>query len=276
MIETIIIKEYLKYKLENSVILNIEFLKGQYKEKKPIGYVEFKKKSPLIVENILSKGPLIYIILFNENGYFYILHTLKNKDSKWQEYEDEDCLFYINITSTTSTSSTTSTTSMSSEKIWFKDPNFSSTLQFTSKENILDKQLNKIGVDVISSEFTLEKWNNILSSYKNKNIISILTNTSIISSVDNLIISEVLYYAKISPLKIISNLKSLYKDRLFEALRLIPRILYNKKILSNADYETSGIQLTYGDNIKIYEKTDSRRLVLLNSDIIYWDSDIQN
>lgn len=265
MIETIIIKEYLKSKLENRVILNIEFLKGQYKERKPIGYVDFKKKSPLIVENILSKGSLIYIILFNENGYFYILHTLKNKESKWQEYEDEECLFYINISSNSSNSS---------EKLWFKDPKFLSTLQFTSKENILDKQLNKIGVDIMSNEFTLEKWNNILSNYKNKNIISLLTNTSIITSLDNLIISEVLYYAKISPLKNVCNLKLLNKDKLFEAIRIIPRILYNKKMLSSEDYEISGIELTYGDNIKIYEKIDAKRLVL-NNDIIYWDSDIQ-
>ena len=267
MIETIIIKEYLKYKLENRIILNIGFLNGQYKQKSPIGYVEFQKKTPLIVENVLSKGPLIYIILFNENGYFYILHTLKNKESKWQEHEDDECFFYINISSSTSNDV---------EKFWFKDPKFLSNLQFTSKESVLDKQINKIGVDIMSREFTLEYWDYILYTYKNKNIISLLTNLSIISGLDNLIISEILYYSKISPLKNICNLKTLNKDKLFEAIRIIPRILYNKKILTTEDYENSGIQLTYGDDIKIYEKIDSRRLVLLNSNIIYWDSQIQN
>ena len=45
-------------------------------------------------------------------------------------------------------------------------------------------------------------------------------------------------------------------------------------IASNIVFENN-IQLTYGDPIKIYEKIDSRRLVLSNSSIIYWDPKIQ-
>jgi formamidopyrimidine-DNA glycosylase len=265
--EMIIMKDYLKSKLENKIILNWVFLKGFYKQKKPIGFVDFEKKKPLIVENILSKGTLIYIILFNENGYFYIIHNLKSQYSKWQDYEDDDCSFFINIGSTSL---------LNTEKLWFSewDTKFLSTLQFSSKETVLEKYLNKIGIDIISDEFRLEKWKSILHKYQNKNIIYILTNNSIISGLDNLIISEVLYYAKISPLKYICNLSILNKDKLFEALRIVPRILYNKTILSDEDFENN-IQIAYGDPIKIYEKIDSRRLVLLNSSIIYWDPKIQ-
>lgn len=85
--EVKITTDYLKSKLENKVITDWVFKSGQYEDTLPPGFAEFEDRMPLIVENVQCKGKFIYFTLFNEDGYFYIMHSLR-MTGRWQDYED--------------------------------------------------------------------------------------------------------------------------------------------------------------------------------------------
>ena len=258
-----IITEFLKSKLEHKIILDWVFVKGQYINKNPVGFIKFKNNSPYKVENIQCKGSLIYITLFNEYGYFYIINTLKSDNSFFQEYKDSDCSFCIKFKSGIS--------ACSYDILWFKDPNFLSTTQFTYKETVLKKILEKVGPDILSEDISLTTWKNLISTpqYINKTILSVLADNRAISGLGVSDKSEALFYAGIAPLRKIGSLSEEETDKLYEALRIITRISYNKKGLSQEDFLKS--TSTYG-GLKIYEKSGAKKIKTIYGDIIYWDS----
>jgi len=178
--------DYLKSKLENKVISDWVFMSGQYGDKLPSGFSEFEINLPLIVENVECKGKFIYFTLFNENGYFYIMHSLR-MTGRWQDYEDKCCHWYIEVDN--------------SENIWFRDPRCFATVEFTSNDKNLKKTLDKLGPDILTDEFSLDIWKELVEKHKQKNITSFLMNQDIISGIGNYIKAEALYYAKISPLR---------------------------------------------------------------------------
>lgn len=253
--------EYLKYSLENNVISEWTFLSGQYKDKHPIGFEEFQQNLPLMVESVNCKGKFIYIILYNENGYFYILHSIR-MTGRWQEYEDEYCRWKIDLDN--------------GKNIWFGNPRCFATIEFTKKRDILDTHLSRIGPDILTNQFNIYVWNDLLEKYKNKNITCFLMDQSIISGIGNYIKSEALYYSKISPLRKISSLKSHESSKLFEAIRIIPRISYNKNGMSVRDYaDEEGNKGTYGDDLKIYAKPNAKKTKTADGRVTYWDPEIQ-
>lgn len=254
--------EYLKESLENKVITNWIFTSGQYINKKPQGFDNFENNLPFIVENVQCKGKLIYITVFNEKGYFYILHSLR-MTGRWQDYEDAYCRWNIELDEGLNV-------------LWFRNPRCFATLQFTQTKSILDEALDKLGPDILTEEFTLKIWNDMLIEHKNKNITSFLMNQNIISGIGNYIKSEALYYAKVSPLRKIGSLKNSEASKLYEGIRIIPRVAYNKNGLSIHDYaDSNGIKGTYGDDLKIYGKSTAEKTKTPDGRITYWDPEIQ-
>ena len=101
-------------------------------------------------------------------------------------------------------------------------------------------------------------------------------NQKIISGCGNYIKAEALYYAKISPLRKIGSLTQSESDKLFEALRIIPRIAYNYKGLSIKDYtDQYGEKGTYENELKIYGRKDAKRTKTSDGRITHWDPTVQ-
>lgn len=253
--------DYLKIKLENKIINNLVFLSGKYKDKTPKGFKEFKNNLPLIVENVQCKGKFIYFTLFNENGYIYIMHNIR-MSGRWQEYEDDCCRWYIEISD--------------GEYLWFRNPKCFSTVEFTSNYDELQQSINDLGPDILTDEFSLDKWKELVQKHQCKNITSFLMNQNIISGIGNYIKAEALYYAKISPFRKTGSLSEQEQEKLYEGIRIIPRISYNKGGLSIRDYANSeGSKGTYDEDIKIYGKPDADKIKTADGRITYWDSDVQ-
>ena len=144
---------------------------------------------------------------------------------RWQDYEDKYCRWYIELSN--------------GECIWFRNPRCLATLEYTSKKKELENCINKLGPDILTDDFNLNIWKSLICTHKNKNITSFLMNQNIISGIGNYIKSEALYYAKISPRRKIGSLKETEQLKLFEGIRIIPRISYNKGGLSINDYTSS-------------------------------------
>lgn len=254
--------EYLKSKLENKIITDWVFCEGgQYEEKEPKGFNEFEEHLPLIVENVQCKGKFIYFTVFNENGYFYILHSLR-MTGRWQEQDDKYCRWYIELDG--------------KENLWFRNPRCFATLEFTSKYSVLQKALDKLGPDILTNDFNLETWNRLRQKHNNKNITSFLMSQNIISGIGNYIKAEALYYAKVSPLRKTGSLSDAEADKLFEGIRIIPRVAYNKNGMSIRDYANSkGEKGTYVGDLKIYAQSHAKKTKTSDGRMTHWDPDVQ-
>lgn len=253
--------EYLNKKLQNRIIYDWVFIGGQYEEKDPSGFEEFHHALPLLVIEVGCKGKLIYFVLHNELGDFYVLHSLR-MTGRWQEMKDEYCRWYLDLDG--------------GEKLWFRNPRCLATLQFTSEEYVFDGLLKKLGPDILGPDFTLQVWRNLTKRHRNKNVTSFLMNQNILSGCGNYIKAEALYYAEISPLRKVGSLSEAESEKLFEGLRIIPRMSYNYRGLSLRDYANQyGKKGAYEFKLKIYGHNNAKRTKTADGRTTYWDPEVQ-
>lgn len=253
--------EYLNSRLENQIVTGWTFVGGQYEDKYPDGFRDFESSLPLLVEQVNCKGKLIYFVLYNEFRTFYVLHSLR-MTGRWQDQEDDYCRWYIEFGN--------------NDIIWFRNPRCLATLQFTTNETIFRGMLNKLGPDILTPEFNLEIWRKLLEKHRKKNVTSFMMDQTIISGCGNYIKAEALYYAGISPLRKVGSLREEETEKLFEALRLIPRFAYNSKGLSLRDYtDPKGKKGYYEDKLRIYGKRKAKRTKTADGRTTYWDPEKQ-
>jgi formamidopyrimidine-DNA glycosylase len=256
--ECLLTSEYLNMTLANKAITDFIFYSGQYEEDYPKGYIDFYDSLPLLVQEVKCKGKLIYFICYNEYRKYYILHSLR-MTGRWQEKRDIYCRWYIEIER--------------KKKMWFRDPRCLATLHFSSSERAFLTILEKLGPDILSATFSLDMWRKLVLKYKNKNITAFLMDQNIISGCGNYLKAEVLYYAKISPMRKISSLTESESEKVYEALRIIPRISYNNKGLDFADQH--GHKGFHEFHLKIYGKNFATRTKTPDGRTTYWYPSIQ-
>lgn len=254
--------DFLNKSLQNKNITNWVFTGGKYTDVFPDGYQEFDIGLPLLVKTINCKGKFIYMILSDENdNEYYIFHSLM-MTGRWQKNYDKYCKWFVDIDNNTT--------------IWYRDTRSFGTLIFTKNSSLLTKKLNELGPDIMTPEFTLEIFIKLLKKYNNRNICSFLMDQYVISGCGNYIKSEVLYDAKISPLRKTSELSNDEIYLLYQALCVIPRVSYNNKGLSLRDYaDENGKQGYQERNLKIYGKRSARKTKTSDGRTTYWDPDIQ-
>lgn len=250
--------DFLNNVMTSKIISNWIFLSEKYI---PEGYIEFSEALPLIVENIQCKGKLIYIKCSNEYKTFYIIHHMRLTGC-WRETKDMFSRWYIELDD--------------GEKVWFHDSRCLATLEFTTDENVLQSRLDKLGPDILTDDFSLKIWKNLIKNHPNKNITSFLMDQSIISGCGNYIKAEALYYAKISPLRKVSSLTEKESEKLFEALRIIPRSVYLNKRLKSEEYiQSDEIKQIEGFSFQVYGKRQCVRTKTPDGRITYWDNKCQ-
>lgn len=253
--------EYLNKVLENKIITDWVFVGGQYKNEYPKGFEEFYDSLPLIVEQVSCKGKLIYMVCYNEYKRFYILHSLR-MTGRWQEQEDMYCRWYVEIEN--------------KKNIWFRNPRCLATLHFTSNELTYQQTLDKLGPDILTEKFDLPTWRQLVKKHKNKNITAFLMDQNIISGCGNYIKAEVLYYAKVSPLRKVGSLTESESEKIFEGLRIVPRLAYNYKGLSIRDYtDPNGRKGFQEFHLKIYNQPHAKRSKTSDGRTTHWDPDVQ-
>jgi len=257
--ETKLTTKYLHNCLDGKIITNWEFIesnpKDPYLNEDPKGFGEFIDELPLIVDEVGCKGKLIYICCYNEFRRFYILHSMRTTGS-WREKPDEYSRWFIEI---------------EGKKIWFRDIDCFATLHFTENEDEFQNILNKLGPDIMSNEFTLPVWRQIIAKHQNKNVTAFLMDQEIISGCGNYIKSEALYYAKILPTRKMSSLTENELEKLFEALRIISRTAYMHKGLSSHDYaDPKGRKGFQEFQLKIYGQKHAKKAKTADGRTTYW------
>jgi len=133
-----------------------------------------------------------------------------------------------------------------------------------------------LGPDILTDSFTLPKWRTLCASHGNKNITAFMMDQNIICGCGNYIKAEALHYSKISPLRKVKSLSDGEIEKLYEALRVIPRIAYNNKGLSLRDYtDHNGNKGFHEFQLSIYGKKQATKTKTADGRTTYWDPKIQ-
>ena len=224
--------------LKDKKILSIEIHGGRYKKHgNPYGFDEFIKNiKNCAVESVKVKGKLIYLCFSND---FVLLNTLGMSGS-WRLKESKHCDVSIQYGT--------------GEKIWFKDQRHFGTLKFIRKSE-LENKLNKIGPDVLSSEFTEEFWYELCLKYQEWTFPKLLMNQSKISGIGNYLKCEILYASAVSPHIKIGETPVCKVQSIFENSRIISLSSLRAKGVSIRDYQLPDASNgSFQFKLKVYNK----------------------
>lgn len=127
-------------------------------------------------------------------------------------------------------------------------------LDDTKKINDL-KEVKKLGVDAMSANFTLKRFNEILDKKPKAVIGVLLMDQEIISGIGNIYRSEVLYDSGILPKRKAGELEVGERKRLHASIRKILKLAIKLRGTSDSDYrDTSGAPGGFQKVMKVYKQ----------------------
>ena len=143
--------------------------------------------------------------------------------------------------------------------LYFHDVRNFGTLQFINNMDLLDKKLEKIGFPMLDKKTTFNIFLKIFNKYKTKfskkYIVEFLMNQEYISGVGNYIKSESLYKCKISPHRLVKDIKSNEIKKLYNSIKEIMNNSYESKGVSKKDFsDIDDNKGEYQDELEVYGK----------------------
>ena len=120
------------------------------------------------------------------------------------------------------------------------------------------REIKDLGIDALSSEFTLERFDEILDRRKTK-IKLLLTDQSKIAGIGNIYVSEILFEAGVLPTRPAFKVKSAERKRIFRAIKKILKRGIELRGTSDSDYrDTAGAPGKFQDVLKVYRRTGKK------------------
>lgn len=124
----------------------------------------------------------------------------------------------------------------------------------TDKINKL-KGIKELGIDLMDNDFTLEKFKEALNKRKNKAIGLVLMEQDLLAGIGNIYRSEILFEAKISPLRVAGEIKEREVKILYESIIKILKKAIRLRGTSDSDYrDTSGAPGGFQKVLKVYRR----------------------
>lgn len=211
--------------LANKNLTSIDILQGRYKTHGvPPNYKTFIENLPMKLKRVYSKGK---VIIFEFDNW-YIISKLglmgwwySKEEPTWRKPHPNILFHFTNNTLT------------------YSDTLSYGTLSFINDQNTFQKEINRLGVDIlafdtIQSKF-IEAFESLSPIQRNKPIEEILVNQHLaVCGIGNYLKSEILYAAKISPMRKVKDITPKELQLLYKHARKIAhRFLH---ALSNDTY----------------------------------------
>ena len=138
--------------------------------------------------------------------------------------------------------------------IVYNDPRRFGFFKIFKNKNELNKYFAKKGPEAISSKFNNKYIKNKLKN-KNKNIKNFLLDQSFVSGIGNIYSNEILFYCKISPLKLAKKLNNNNIRKLSKYSRLVLNlaIKYGGSSIRNFK-NTKGVSGSFQNEFKVYDR----------------------
>jgi endonuclease-8 len=230
--------DFLKKKMKNNDILEINIFNGRYHKHKPFElYSEMIKKLPIKVLDIKTKGKFMYFCFDND---YYLFCTLGLQggwcylDTKTDKYYFPNLIDYVaeekrEIYRKNALNHLNVEFKIVDGSIFFYDTLSFGTLKGIKDENELMKKLKSIGPDIMDLSTTFDVFQDRILLKKNlkKAIGVVLLDQKVISGIGNYLRSDILWICHISPFRKVSDLK---EDEL-------KKIYYEARLLTWGDYD---------------------------------------
>ena len=221
--EILLTVQYLHTKLKNKYVTGMKILSGRYTHQTLVGQKLIKNKLKII--RVDSKGKFMWMELQDSNNKsIYVLNTF-GMTGKWILTDESNNRILFTIDDNIS--------------LYFNDVRNFGTMKITRDKSELDKKLNKLGIDLIKSNMTLNKMIKHVTEFiekkkqskrkTNNNIVKVLMtqdNKSLGSGIGNYLCAEILYHSKISPYRDITSLSQGEINNLSKSIREILKRAY--------------------------------------------------
>lgn len=245
------IADGLNKKIKNAIISDV-FCDWKKMIQKPKSWNEFRK---IIIgekiKNVRRKGKFVVFELSNSylvvhlrmTGHFVIIDEKKKKDKKDPMHEKVNQYIHFILKFKDGTEAALSDLRKFGKISLIKKDDFEK-----------DATMSKIGIDPLTPEFTFEKFLEVLKNKKG-NIKQILLDQSLIAGIGNIYSSEILWTAKISPLRKIDSLDKKEMEQIFKAIKKVLQIAVENRGDSESDYrDIDGKQGNYQNIQKVYQR----------------------
>lgn len=227
------IRDYITEYCLGDKLQSVEILKGRYKKHgAPKNFKGFVNNLPLKLLRVEKKGKVLF--LYFENDWCVI--SKLGLTGWWYVNEDEPTWKKVtpNVVFT-----------FKKVKLYYTDQLSYGTLTFTQDEKVIQKELNKLAPDI---ELVTEKqfMEQVIKKQKTNGLIedALIDQQKFVSGIGNYLKSEILYDAKISPLRSVQDLSETdWKQILKSSKKVIRRI-----------YKHVNDEHTYMDTMKVYQK----------------------
>lgn len=238
-------------------ITQVKITDGRYAKKSMKGYdsLEF----PLKIKEINTKGKFMWFTLTHNDETYYMLNTF-GLTGKWSFEKLDFSHIKFNIKNKTN-----------KYNLYFSDVRNFGTIEFTTDKKVLNKKLEKLGVDLLQTSLSDDEFQKIVKSLKNKKkkIVVVMMSQDakdgIGSGLGNYLVPEILYRAKISPHRIVSSLTKQDLIALNKAIKHQLKLCY---ISNTTDYisHLSEFLKTHRKNVEIGKFPDYHKNVKLGKE----------
>lgn len=118
---------------------------------------------------------------------------------------------------------------------------------------------SKYGIDPIDEDFEIKDLIEILEKRKNKPIKIVLMDNSVILGIGNIYASEILFDAKILPMRLAKSLSKIEINKLHHSIKKILELAIKLRGTSVSDYRDShGMKGSFQHELKVYKKNGQK------------------
>jgi formamidopyrimidine-DNA glycosylase len=194
----------------------------------------------------LSGGKTIYIHLKMTGHLLIRTQDTKNKKQKNKNYFNDRVNQYIHHIWKLKSGKT----------LEFSDLRKFAKIVLIDTDKVMElPEIKKLGVDAMSKEFTLGKFEEILEKRKSKKIGLVLMEQELIAGIGNIYRSEILFDAGIHPERLVGDLKKVEVKNIYTSILRILRKAIKMRGTSDSDYrDTSGAPGNFHKILKVYRK----------------------
>lgn len=245
-------------RFKNKTLQNAEIKKGRYKKHNLKGWKEFRNDFPLRLKDVYKKGKVLFlffdkgwtmIVRFGMTGWFYFD----------QKEVDGDIIFNFD---------------QGKQFIFFDQRHFG-TITLTKDTNQVMKELEDIAPDILDKNILYadikERIQDINSNFTLDKVL--MDQKLLLSGIGNIIKSEIMYDAKVSPKHKIKEITDREWKRIFSSARKITKKVYDE-IENNSSNEFAKIQKIYqqekdpkGNKVERFQSSDGR--------VTFWVPELQ-
>lgn len=232
--------DFIKSKLKNKNITQVNIINGRYKKHGPFeNYSHLINHLPLKVIDVGTKGKFMFI-KFDHNIYLFTTLGLSGgwifKKSKTNKVEHPTLLEYLSKDQIDSYMNT----SLKHLNVEFKSTNGSlyfydtlsfGTLKVVDNEYELEKKLKSVGPDIMDESTDFKVFQDAITKSKNlKKVIGIvLMDQKTISGCGNYLRADILWLSKISPFRKVDKLSEEDLKKIFHNVKVLTWGQYDKK-----------------------------------------------